>query len=366
MTKTEIPIYSTEDAPRVRYVSDALTHTPWTLKQLRSREVGLAGHGLTVFSCFSCGGGSSMGYKLAGYRVLGGCEIDPRIAERYIANLQPEFFFTMGVQTFNKIKPHQLPKELWALDILDGSPPCSSFSMAGEREQKWDVKKKFREGQAEQVLDDLFQEFLQTARKLGPKVVVAENVKGLIQGHARGYVKEIFKRFDAEGYRAQLFLLNSSRMGVAQRRERTFFVARQKTLDLPDLVLEFDEPERTAYEVTEGVLDGFVCGKANLRRTSAGERPLWDTRECPAQTATASGLYYRERNGEKWKVIGKRESLRLQGFPDDYDTGKVSAQFITGMSVPPLMMQRLAGEIKRQWFSASATSSLAGPSDRVP
>ena len=62
-------------------------------------------------------------------------------------------------------------------------------------------------------------------KKLKPKVVVAENVKGLIQGNARGYVKEIFKAFQNAGYSAQLFLLNASRMGVPQNRERTVFIA---------------------------------------------------------------------------------------------------------------------------------------------
>ena len=41
------------------------------------------------------------------------------------------------------------------LDILDGSPPCTSFSTAGLREKTWGKQKKFREGQKLQTLDDL-------------------------------------------------------------------------------------------------------------------------------------------------------------------------------------------------------------------
>jgi DNA (cytosine-5)-methyltransferase 1 len=52
-------------------------------------------------------------------------------------------------------------KELFDIDILDGSPPCSSFSMSGSREKAWGKNKKFREGQANQVLDDLFFHFIQ-------------------------------------------------------------------------------------------------------------------------------------------------------------------------------------------------------------
>ena len=54
----------------------------------------------------------------------------------------------------------EYPKELYNLDILDGSPPCSSFSTAGIREKGWGKLKKFREGQAKQILDDLFFEFV--------------------------------------------------------------------------------------------------------------------------------------------------------------------------------------------------------------
>lgn len=77
------------------------------------------------------------------------------------------------------------PKELYNLDILDGSPPCSTFSLAGEREKNWGKSKKFREGQAYQVLDDLFFEFIKLAEKLKPKIIVAENVKGILMGNAK-------------------------------------------------------------------------------------------------------------------------------------------------------------------------------------
>src|SRR5690606_26513037 len=93
------------------------------------------------------------------------------------------------------------------------------------REKKWGTASKFREGQAVQNLDDLFFEFIDVVKKLQPKVVVAENVKGLLIGNAKGYVKQIFKKFNEAGYSVQLFLLNAAFMGVPQKRERTFFIA---------------------------------------------------------------------------------------------------------------------------------------------
>ena len=66
----------------------------WSLEELgRVRS-----NGRKVFSTFACGGGSSMGYKLAGYEVVGHCEIDPRLAEMYRVNHHPRYSFTMDIR----------------------------------------------------------------------------------------------------------------------------------------------------------------------------------------------------------------------------------------------------------------------------
>ena len=303
-----------------------------------------------------------MGYKLAGCRVLGGVEIDPAMMAVYRANHHPKHSYLMGVGDFVKIPDADLPPELFSLDILDGSPPCSSFSMSGSREKKWGTKTHFREGQAKQVLDDLFFDFIDVAEKLRPRVVVAENVKGLINGKARGYVKQIFQRFKSAGYRCQLFLLDASRMGVPQCRERTFFVATRE--NLPRLGLSFVEPEIHAGAATAG------CVAGSTTPLSATVLPLWvRTRpgdslagahpkgsffnhirlnsKAPAPAFTAQGhcfLHWRDA-----RRLHAGESARLQTFPDDYNFGTQKPHYMVGMSVPPFMMQRVALEIRRQW-----------------
>ena len=182
-------------------------------------------NGLKVFSCFACGGGSTMGYKLAGCEVLGGCEIDPKMNEVYVKNHNPKYNFLMDIREFNKLPNDQIPDELFHLDILDGSPPCTTFSMAGEREDSWGKKKKFREGQAEQTLDDLSFVFIETVAKLQPKCVIMENVEGLLLGEAWGYVQEIYRQFKAIGYEVGHWLLKGEQMGVPQKRHRVFFIA---------------------------------------------------------------------------------------------------------------------------------------------
>ena len=51
-----------------------------------------------------------------------------------------------------------------------------------------------------------------------------------------------------------------------------------------------------------------------------------------------------------WKeprCLTPAEIARLQTFPDDYDYGTAKAEYVCGMSVPPLMMKRLAAELAK-------------------
>lgn len=112
----------------------------WTLKDANfTKDKG------KVFSCFACGGGSTMGYKLAGFDVIGCNEIDPKMNECYVRNNNPKYNYVCDIR--DMVKSNELPEELYNLDILDGSPPCSTFSISGSREDSWGVEKKFREGQ---------------------------------------------------------------------------------------------------------------------------------------------------------------------------------------------------------------------------
>ena len=70
-------------------------------------------NGLKVFSCFACGGGSTMGYKLAGCDVIGCCEIDPKMNEVYVKNHNPKYNYLMDIREFNKIPNDDLPEELF-------------------------------------------------------------------------------------------------------------------------------------------------------------------------------------------------------------------------------------------------------------
>ena len=321
----------------------------------------------TVFSCFSCGGGSCMGYEKTGFRLLGNCEIDPKVNEVYKKNLHPKYNYLMDIRDFNKLA--ELPDELYNLDILDGSPPCTVFSTAGKREADWGVEKQFREGQAKQTLDDLFFVFIETVEKLRPKVVVAENVTGLIKGNARYYVSMIISRFKDAGYDVQLFKLNSMYMDVPQKRERVFFIANR--CGFPKLKLQFNHRQitfgevraengrplkqsddyRTAYQLLKHKIPsdndlGDINKRLYGKEKCFNQKILKDGE--PSKTITANGSFYR------WVddcYATEQDFSNVSSFPQDYDFSPMDAQYITGMSVPPNMMANIATEIREQWFT---------------
>jgi len=345
----------------------------WTLKDaVFTKDKG------KVFSCFACGGGSTMGYKLAGFDVIGHNDIDKKMIEVYKENHNPKYSFLESITTFAKRK--DLPKDLYNLDILDGSPPCSSFSMAGNREKDWGKEKKFREGQAEQILDTLFFDFIDLAKELQPKVVVAENVKGLLLGNAKSYVIEIYKSFEEAGYYCQHFLLNASKMGVPQRRERVFFIALRKDLaksflhwqdmftEIPKIEMEFNEKEIIFKEIQDnfdlsenlGPIDSELWEKKiitdfDLCQVSERERGitsrfnakiLHTNKVCNTITAgEQSVLYDFKRN------LNKIELCKIGSYPLDYNFLKLKPGYLIGMSVPPIMTAQIVSNIYDQWLS---------------
>ncbi|GEM_PF-4566357 len=104
--------------------------------------------GLKAFTTFACGGGADIGLLMSGFNCLGGCEIDKNILQFYKANFNHKYIFNEDIRDFVvKAKNKQLPQELYQLDLLHQSPPCSCFSLSGEREKSWGKEKVFHEGQ---------------------------------------------------------------------------------------------------------------------------------------------------------------------------------------------------------------------------
>ena len=315
-------------------------------------------NGLKVFSCFACGGGSTMGYKLAGCEVLGCCEIDPKMNEVYVTNHNPKYNFLMDIREFNKLPNDGIPEELFNLDILDGSPPCTTFSMAGEREDSWGKKKKFREGQAEQTLDDLSFVFIETVAKLRPNCVIMENVEGLVLGEAFTYVQRIYAELKKLGYTTGHWVLKGENMGVPQKRHRVFFISfRNDFYDFApnalDMAFNYEQIPYGVFKTEEEKIANGKMGQA-IRQRRPGEKVedvmyrLYGVRSgITHRIVCANEVYPTQTAGHAdiWTENGNHPSgmdvIHSQTFPEDYDFCGQTVEYICGMSVPPVMIKRV-------------------------
>lgn len=346
----------------------------WFLSDLQK----ITPNGVKVMSTFACGGGSTMGYKLLGCEVIAANDIDPEMSYHYRLNHDPKYYYLCPIKS---LLTKDLPQELFNLDILDGSPPCSNFSMAGNREKDWGKLKHFREGQAKQVLDDLFFDYLDLVERLRPKVSIAENVKGLITGKAKGYVKMIFDRYREIGYFPQLFLVNAADCGVPQKRKRVFFVALRNDIKRPKLILN---PTHRWISAGEATSDLQVLTDEEIRETIPSEMDKkWWAKTKPGDSYSVAIRKKENRTScfntirlnknqpsctlpsvcaqiQHWDELRRltfREWIRLGSFPDDYraKTPKIG-KYIIGMSVPPFMMREVARAVIDQWLASSPSS----------
>lgn len=320
-------------------------------------------HGKTVFGTFVCGGGSTMGYKLAGFNHIGGVEFTDHYSKIYIENHKPKHFFLEDIRDFNK--RNDLPEELYDLDILDGSPPCAAFSSCGARERLWGKVSEY-EGK-HQLKDDLPFVYCETIEKLKPKVFLLENVSGLAKGNAKVYLKNIVNRL-SNNYKVQVFLLYAASMGIPQIRNRIFVIGIRNDFDLPNLELNFD-CKSVGFEITKkywdlpfgndislegtslyNLYDEVLIGGNHKKRFNLckpdPKRPCFTIIESCSNRGRPSVVHpYFKRK------LNIEETRLLCTFPNDYNFLDTNAISTMGRSVLPVMMANIANQIYLQWLS---------------
>lgn len=317
----------------------------------------------TVISTFSGCGGSSLGYQLAGGKVLLAVEWDDNAVVTYRLNFPdtPIYHGDIGKLTVKEcceragVKPGEL-------DILDGSPPCQGFSTAGKRDFGDDR-------------NQLFREFARLLRGLRPKVFVMENVSGMVKGKMKLIFAECLQELKASGYKVKARLLNAMYFNVPQSRERMIFVGVRKDVGAepghpkargtPTIVKDaFRGLSMTVQDPTVGhcwvdAKPGSKTLKA-LQVTRQGEtlRGFTMSRRLAlgkvAGTIQTGGVALGY-PGSSWpshptehRGISMREAARLASFPDDFSFGadwRQGAKRI-GNSVPPNFMRAIAEHIR--------------------
>jgi DNA (cytosine-5)-methyltransferase 1 len=336
-----------------------------------------------VVSLFAGGGGSSTGYRLAGGEVLAINEFIPAAQEAYSKNYPSTYIFKQDVRKLTgEMILDKIGLEKGELDILDGSPPCSSFSMAGLREKGWGKEKKYSD--SSQRTDDLFFEFSRILKEVQPKVFVCENVKGITMGEASNLLgseqrsmfaeeepETIFDALSKAGYNVRYKVLNAKDYGVPQSRERTIFIGvrndikkqikypinnglsyvscQEATSDLINTINEIEESTHSEGKVKEYVkmLKQGECGSKYAPSGYHGLIRLNSTLPSPTICARQGnkGACLIHWNQDRELTIS--ELKRLSSFPDDYYLGEKYTQKCEriGRAVPPLMMKAISEHI---------------------
>jgi DNA (cytosine-5)-methyltransferase 1 len=348
----------------------------------------------TTISCFAGGGGSSTGYRLAGGEILLINEFVEAAVETYTANFPDTKVLVDDIKKYTAedfLNMAGVAKG--ELDILDGSPPCSAFSVAGKREKGWGKEKNYSDGKKQVAIEDLFYEFIRIAEGIQPKVIVAENVKGITFGEARGKLNAFINEFEKIGYDVTYEVLNGADYGVPQARERTIFicvredVAEKVGMSFLNLHNVFPKPTVEKHismkealadiendeEEVQMLLD-FVQGSYQKKfieplpfnppkhtKPSDPQFREWNPkascfnmiRPCPdmpsptltqqGQKRGMSGVFHPEAN----RKLTIKECKRLMGFPEDFVLkGDFDAQVERlGRAVAPLMYKAVATSI---------------------
>lgn len=318
-----------------------------------------------VITTFAGVGGSSIGYKWAGGKVLVAVEWDENAVITYRLNHKNTSMLHRDIATVSVDEMLNIAGlKSGELDIFDGSPPCQGFSVNGKR-------------QFDDPRNGLFREYVRLLRGLQPKVFVMENVSGMVKGQMKHIFAIAMRELKASGYQVRCQLLNAMYFGVPQRRERVIFIGVRNDLgvapsyplahtrlftvrealeglpgNVPDASIGHcwidAKPESKSYQALlrtkEGQPLNGIKGYANARRLA------FDEVSCTIQTGGLLPGY----PGSSWpchptfhRGISAREAARLASFPDTFNFGENWRDGCKriGNSVPPLLMKVIAGHI---------------------
>ncbi|MCI7349508.1 MAG: DNA cytosine methyltransferase [Ruminococcus sp.] len=177
----------------------------------------------TIFDVFSGAGGFSLGFEMAGCKVIAAIEQDKWAADTYKYNNPDAKMFLGNIESFSDeyllSEIHDIP------DIIIGGPPCQGFSIC-----------KKNAGDPKDPRNSLFTEFIRMARIFNPKALVMENVPNIERAKTKSgerVVEIIEKEFNALGYNVYHTILAASDYGVPQMRQRFILIASKQPLENP-------------------------------------------------------------------------------------------------------------------------------------
>lgn len=343
-----------------------------TMKEIFSQKR----NGYKVVSTFSGGGGSCLGYEMAGYKILWANEFVEEAQKTYRLNHKGVYLNTQDIRT---ITPEQILEEAkikkGEIDLFDGSPPCCAFSQAGSREKGWGKVRNYSDNNAQRV-DDLFFEYTRILKGLQPKTFIAENVAGLVRGSAKGYFKLILEEMKNCGYEVSCRLLNACFLGVPEARERLIFIGVRKDLCEKYNVKPVHPKPFNYYYTLADAFEGLKNKEDDLNYFKPNSKTLEVIKQIPknppkriSASKYKDGSYFNVNRESMFMPCGTilagsqgnihpledrslsiAELKRITSIPEDFIlTGDWYQRWERlGRMVPPLMMKAISETIKTE------------------
>jgi DNA (cytosine-5)-methyltransferase 1 len=251
------------------------------------------------------------------------------------------------------------------LDLLDGSPPCQGYSMAGKR-------------RINDERNDLFRQNVRLIGELGPKVFVIENVPGMIYGRMKGLFNEYMRLLRSLPYKVKCKMMNAKYYRVPQSRKRLVWIGIRNDLGiepdypLPDLEIvslrqAFEKlPENKDRPLKKGSFNYYAWGMVRQGRTLADAHPkghAFNQRRLDLNKpcATVPKHAYSMMHPTERRFLSITELKRVFSYPDDFEfvLGRKGntrqAMERMGNSVPPRMMEAIARHVKDRILSAAGS-----------
>ena len=339
---------------------------------------------LKVLDLFCGCGGLSLGFEMAGFRIVAG--VDSWIDALDTFQRNHNGAKAVKADLFSKTPKDIVETIQEDIDVVVGGPPCQGFSIAGKR-----------------MIDDprnlLYKSFVEFVNVSLPRAFVMENVPNIISMNNGAIKSQIIEDFNRIGYKVLVQVLDSSEYGVPQKRRRAIFVGIRK-----DSNREFTFPKgdnsviTTAEAISDlpegGLSDGAgyptsTCTsyQAQMRMNSSGvfnhqpavhnDKTVEIIRQVPdggnykslplhLHNTRKVNIAWTRMNSSKPcftidtghnhhfhylynRVPTARESARIQSFPDNFIfTGNKGSQLKQiGNAVPPLLAKQIAISLKR-------------------
>jgi len=207
--------------------------------------------GYTAISLFSGMGGDTYGLRQAGIKVVGYCEYEKDIKTTHEKNFMGCKLIGKGNGNILEITDEEFAK-FCGTDIIFAGFPCQGFSHAGKK-------------MSDDPRNTLFREFVRATRIVNPKIIIGENVKGLLTrktSSGENYIDIIVEEFSNIGYKVKYKVLNTVDFEITQKRERLIIIGIRENV-IEDFNLKFPNPILKSNSIDDFIMrddyDGMIC-----------------------------------------------------------------------------------------------------------